>query len=94
MENYLPVIKEVHSYQVKVGCQLIDDKGDIFICHQFCENKEQLDQLIILLKTNQFIGRLYTAPIVYDLYNKMFKMKMTNLPDIEENFSQTSKMNS
>jgi hypothetical protein len=88
-----PIIRTVESHRVKLGCQLIDNQGTPFIAHNFCQNSEQLNKLIYLLRNNQFIGRLYTAPVVYQLHNKLSEAKIPQLPDLESYFSQIDHLN-
>lgn len=88
-----PFYTTVRSNKVKIGCHLIERDGSNFLLHSTCDDTATLSRLIDLLKTNQFLGRLYTAPVVYGLHRKLSAAGLSGLPDLESRFRETSQLN-
>jgi len=91
--NLEPYYGTVCSNKVRIGCHLIERDGTNFSLHSVCDNTSTLERLINLLKTNQFLGRLYTAPVVYHLHRKLKETGFNDLPNLEEQFRETSQLN-
>lgn len=104
-----PYHTTVRSNKVRIGCQLVERSGESFVLHSVCSSCQDLERLVELLKTNQFLGRLYTPFLVYELHRKVKQVAVTatatatanananvnlsNLPDLEKCFTEVSMMN-
>jgi hypothetical protein len=92
IENFqdrYPDTKEVISVCSKeslIGCEIINFDGSTILPHNNCRSCEELSVVVNNLKEKPFIDRLYTAPIVYKLKERMSGF---NIPvfDIEEYFA-------
>ena len=81
------------SKDVKVGCEIILRDGTSYTPHSDCKNREDILKVINKLNTNQFLGRLYTANILYAFLDAMEEADIENLPDIDSIFMNNSNLN-
>jgi hypothetical protein len=77
--------------EIKVGCHLINRQGEVFVAHHRCRTAEDLERLLSKLRDSQFLGRLYTAPVVSQLYEAMARAKIPNLPSLTDYFARPSR---
>lgn len=61
----------VYSKESLIGCELINFDGSTILPHNYTKTTDQLKIIINNLKTKPFIDRLYTAPIVYKLQQRL-----------------------
>lgn len=64
----------ISNDSVKIGCELILHDGTTFMPHNECKTKHDLEKVISKLQINKFIGRLYTANIMFKLYEIAIKI--------------------
>jgi len=80
-------IKSICSKESLIGCEIINFDGSIVAPHNHCKSCGELKKIVDNLVQKPFIDRLYTAPIVYKLREKMTMMNIPNLIDLESFFS-------
>lgn len=85
-------IETVISYETKIGCQIMNEDGDIIAPHTSCQTQEELDFQIKRLKDNPFLGRIYTPLMLYHLVDRMKSVGVANLPDLEKRFTDFRKL--
>jgi hypothetical protein len=76
----------LQSREALIGCEIITASGKTLSPHTYCETSEDLEKVISVIEDNAFLGRLYTAPIVYRLRERLEKLKVPGLPDLESVF--------
>ncbi len=86
-------VKHILSKDVKVGCEIILRNGTSYTPHSDCKTSEEIVKVIEKLRTNQFLGRLYTANILYSLLDAMEEAEIDNLPDIDSLFMNSANLN-
>ncbi len=87
------LITTVNSMQIPIGCQVTNfNNGEIIAPHYGCQNVDELNKVIVKIQTNQFLGRLYTANMLYLLDSEMQKHKITDMPNIDQEFASASDM--
>ncbi len=79
-------IVNIRSKNSLIGCKMSTFDGIIIMPHNNCKSKDELLFIINKIKTNSFIGRLYTAPNIYKLRQKMLEANIKVI-DIESYFS-------
>ena len=79
-------IYDIYSKNALIGCHVICNDGTSVTPYMNCYNKTTLQNTIEILKTKPFIDRLLSAPIVYDLQNKMLEEKINDVIDLEKHF--------
>lgn len=79
-------IINVDSKDIKVGCEIVSSTNDSITPHTEVSSVKQLLSVIDRIKEQPFIGRLYTAPILYQLYESMIDEDI-DVPDINEYFN-------
>nr|QBK88834.1 MAG: helicase [Mimivirus LCMiAC01] len=84
------MIIDIYSGDALIGCEMIKKNGTTITPHNNCKSKDALMHIIHQLKTKAFIGRLYTAPIVYRLRQRMIECGVENVINLESHFSDIS----
>lgn len=74
----------ISNDSVKIGCELILHDGTTFMPHNECKTKYDLEKVISKLQINKFIGRLYTANIMFKLYEIVIKFNPELKTDIKK----------
>ncbi|QKF93615.1 helicase [Fadolivirus algeromassiliense] len=80
-------IVSVCSKDSLIGCEVINFDGSTIAPHNNCKTVNQLSNVIKNLKEKPFIDRLYTAPVVYRLRQKLLENGITDIIDLETYFS-------
>jgi len=89
------VIRTVHSLESIIGCEIRSFSGYNITPHNNCETAEQLRYVVQQLSTKPFVGKMYTAPILYMMWDRMIEegMKVIDLEDHFSDFSNLSQSN-
>lgn len=85
----LMVLKTISSSEAKVGCSFISSSGEIFIPHSVAQTKEELKNVLEIIKTNPFIGRFYTFTVLMNMC-KQFEEAKLPYPNLSELFTNPS----
>jgi hypothetical protein len=88
----LAKVETVYSRESLIGCEVINFDGSTLTPHIGCQTKEQLATVIKHLTTKPFIGRMYTAPVVYRMRDCMESYGIPGLPDLEQYFSVAERL--
>ena len=88
-----PEIINICSKEAMIGCEIIKFDGTTIAPHNYCKTCDDLKIIINNLKEKPFIDRLYTAPVVYRLRQKMIENGLTNIIDLEHYFSDIGSLN-
>lgn len=83
-------VHSVCSKESLIGCEIIKSDGSILAPHNNCISCDELQTVTTNLKTKPFIDRLYTAPVVYKLCERMKKCGIENAIDLEEYFNDVT----
>jgi len=89
----------ISNDSVKIGCELILHDGTTFMPHNECKTKNDLEKVISKLQINKFIGRLYTANIMFKLFeiviklNPELKTEIKKRIDLNQIFNKYSSFN-
>jgi len=89
------IIKNIYSREALIGCEIFNVDGSTLCPHDNCKTKEELQFIINQLLTKPFIGRAYTAPILYKLIEKIKNnnIDITNLINLETYFDKIENLN-
>ena len=77
----------IYSKESQIGCQVIQFDGTTIAPQNGCNDVKSLKLIIEQLKTQPFIDRMLTAPVVYQLRNRMHQVGINNIIDLESYFS-------
>jgi hypothetical protein len=77
----------VYSKEAMIGCEVINFDGSIIAPHNNCKSVDELKFIVQQLKTKSFIDRLYTAPVVYKIRQRMIDHGIKDVIDMEKHFS-------
>lgn len=75
------VIK-IYSSEIQIGCDVITDDGEKLVPHEGCKTSEDLNNCIVKVQDNPFLGRLYTIDNAVILWSNMMKEKI-DIPNID-----------
>jgi hypothetical protein len=90
--NSLPEIVSIYSKESLIGCEMINFDGTTICPHNDCSSCDELKIIIKNLKEKPFIDRLYTAPVVYKLRQKMLENGITDVIELENYFDHVDKL--
>jgi hypothetical protein len=78
----------VESSKVKIGCQVNDFQGNLFIPNHGLKNKIKMEMLITKMRETSFIKKLYTPYVTSALWKKIEKLIKETVITLEgvENF--------
>jgi len=76
----------VRSKESMIGCEIITYDGLTILPHNGCKTVDELARILELIKDKPFIDRLYTAPVVYKIRNRMIENNVKNVLNIEKEF--------
>lgn len=85
--NPMGKIIQIVSTETKIGCEIIDHNGDTVAPHTDVKTVNELKKIITRIQTDPFLGRLYTPPMMYMLYQKMIDNGVENLINPDEFFN-------
>lgn len=85
-------IINVNSSDIKIGCEIVSQTEHTIAPHTGVKNYEQLKFVINRIIEQPFIGKIYTAPVLFQLYNSMIKNNII-IPDINKYFENTCNWN-
>lgn len=80
-------VTSVCSKESLIGCELINFDGSTILPHNNCKTTEELKVIIENLKSKPFIDRLYTAPVIYKLQQRLLEFNIKNVLNLETYFS-------
>lgn len=80
-------IESIYSKESMIGCELINFDGYTLLPHNNCLTCEELQIIVNNLKTQSFIDRLYTAPVLYRLRKRLLENNIPNVINLETYFS-------
>lgn len=80
-------INVVRSNDVQIGCELKTYDGEIIMPHSGCKTVNELKNVLTKIEQNPFLGSLFTPKVTTFLKNKMEKLGVTGLPNLNEIFS-------
>ena len=92
INNPEAIIEKVVSYESTIGCELIDHHGHTLAPHTGIETVCELQKAIVAITNNPFLWRLYTALMMYTLYQRMRDNRIKCMKDPEEYFADPSNM--
>ena len=81
------VIKTITSKISYIGCEIVSFDGNTVTPHANCKTVDELKFIIQRINDQPFIGRLYTAPIIYKMHSLMHDIGVNNIPSIDDYFS-------
>ena len=82
----------VCSKEALIGCEVINFDGSTIAPHNGCKSVNDLKLIIQNLKEKPFIDRLYTAPVVYRLRERMIDYGVKDIIDLEKYFSEADSL--
>lgn len=86
------VVASICSKEAIIGCEMLTFDGHTIAPHNNCKTVSELSLVIQRLDNTAFIGRLYTAPVVYNLRKKMIKHNITDAFDLDKHFMDITKL--
>lgn len=86
------VTKSFSSSEAKIGCALISNAGELYAPHMGCETVEDIKRILLIIKTNPFIGRFYTFEVLL-LMVETNKQIGLPVPDLSIMFNDPSQAN-
>ena len=81
-------VYDVVSTNAQLGSIVMDYDANIVLPHVGIKTVQEIGKLISNLEGRPFVDRLYTAPIIYQIYQRMRKEKVQDLPDFEFYFGK------
>ena len=81
----VPIIS-ICSKEALIGCEIINFDGSTIAPHNNCCSRDELKKIIDSLKTRSFIDRMYTAPLLYKLRQKMIDNGIKDIVNLEDFF--------
>ena len=79
-------IISICSKESLIGCEVINFDGSTIAPHNYCASCDELQLIVNNLKEKPFIDRLYTAPVVYKLRQRMLDNGIDDVIDLETYF--------
>jgi hypothetical protein len=86
------MVHTVHSMESIIGCEIKSFDGMNITPHNNCKNKTELMHVIRQLNTKPFVGKMYTGPILYMIWNRMNDAHIIHGVDLETYFSNFNNM--
>ena len=88
-----PEIISICSKEALIGCEIINFDGSTIAPHNNCKTVSELTSVIKNLKDKPFIDRLYTAPVVYRLRQRVLEyFPNDGVLDLEKYFADVSNL--
>lgn len=84
-------IINICSKEAIIGCEMITYSGETITPHNNCTSNTDVAYIIDRIKKTSFIDRLYTAPVVYRLVERMESAGL-DVINLEEHFSDITKL--
>lgn len=85
-------IVNIRSKEAMVGCEMITYSGATITPHNNCTSSLNLANIVDRIKKTAFVDRLYTAPVLYRLVERMKLAGIKEVIDLEEHFSDITKL--
>jgi replicative superfamily II helicase len=94
--NKYPTAKilTIYSDEIQIGCDLETFDGQLVVPHLGIKNSTELKYVIGVIRKCPFLGRVYTPHVVKTLYVAMSELKIPDIPNIAELFSNVDNMSS
>lgn len=77
---------QISSNTVHIPCEILTHDGIVFTPHAWCKTSDDIHHAIRKINANPFLGRAYTANIVYNMFKIMKENKIANLESYEQIF--------
>jgi hypothetical protein len=77
---------QISSNTVHIPCEILTHDGIVFTPHNWCKTSDDIHHAIQKINGNPFLGRAYTANIVYNMFKIMKEHNITNLDSYEQIF--------
>ena len=81
------VFKTITSKESYIGCEICSFDGETITPHASCTTVDELKFVIKQIDKHPLIARLYTAPLVYKIYNIMTDIGVVGIPNVDEYFT-------
>lgn len=85
-------VVSMRSREALIGCEIITSSGTTLSPHTHCETVDDLRKVLKVIENNAFLGRLYTAPVVYRFKDRLDSLGVPGLPDVEKSFEDVTKV--
>jgi hypothetical protein len=76
----------VSSREAQIGCEVVTCTGETLFPHAGCTTVEELKRVMKVIEENGFLGRLYTAPVVYKMKETLQSLRVPKLLDLDAAF--------
>ena len=87
-------LKMIYSNEIQIGCSIKTFNFDIVVSHNGIKNDTELKDMINTIKTNPFLGRIYTSDVVRKLQQNMSNSNIQNTDKILDTFRNVNNMTS
>jgi hypothetical protein len=77
---------QISSNTVHIPCEILTHDGIVFTPHSWCKTSDDIHHAIKKINANPFLGRAYTANIVYNMFQIMKKNRVANMESYENIF--------
>ena len=78
--------QQISSNTVHIPCEILTHEGFVFTPHNWCKTSDDIHHAIRKINSNPFLGRAYTANIVYNMFKIMKECNIANLDSYEQIF--------
>lgn len=85
-------VHTIYSNESIIGCEYVDPNGTTILPHCGCQTIEELQQIVSRIQQQAFASRCYTAPIAFHIRDRLLEHGVTEIVDLEQFFSDTSKI--
>lgn len=80
------------SAETKIGCALFSSVGQLYAPHINSKSREEIINILNVIKSNPFAGRFYTFEVLLQMVNLFTKLNLKT-PNIDELFDDPTKAN-
>lgn len=86
-------VDDVILTKIYIGCDVQTFDGKLITPHLGCKTSSELEFAIKTIRSNPFLGRVYTSNVVLKLYELMNNNKIKEIPNIKEYFADINNLN-
>jgi hypothetical protein len=83
---------DIYSNKIYIPCELHTLDGEIFVPHSWCRTSTDLTLTIEKIIGNPFLGRAYSANIVYNMFKLFREHNVSSLMDFEQIFMDATNL--
>ena len=83
---------DIYSNKIYIPCELRSLDGEIFVPHSWCNTSTELTLTIEKIVGNPFLGRAYSANIVYNMFKLFREHNVSSLMDFEQIFMDATNL--